>query len=89
MKKLTLLFRVVCLSCGDETCRHKLQTRLMKLNEHHITQSTKQAPDGDVHIPDDYAETFQMVDCQRCGGMLKPKVSFDVEIYVEISVLWV
>jgi NAD-dependent SIR2 family protein deacetylase len=33
-------------------------------------------PDGDVEISEEYAETFQVPVCRRCGGVLKPDVVF-------------
>lgn len=35
-----------------------------------------QGPDGDVIIPEEDGDSFKMVDCPACGGILKPKVIF-------------
>jgi NAD-dependent SIR2 family protein deacetylase len=33
-------------------------------------------PDGDLAIPDELVDRFRMVDCRRCGGVLKPDVVY-------------
>ncbi len=33
-------------------------------------------PDGDIELPDDLVDTFRIVPCRHCGGVLKPYVVF-------------
>ncbi|GAA4226864.1 NAD-dependent protein deacetylase [Actinomadura meridiana] len=73
------LSRVVCLACGDRSARERLDERLRAANpgwEARAADAGAVNPDGDVVIGDADAETFRVVDCERCGGVLKPDVIF-------------
>jgi NAD-dependent SIR2 family protein deacetylase len=74
------LDRVVCLECGDGTPREQLDHRLTAANRGWRATVTAKAtainPDGDVDLSDQALEAFRVVDCLRCGGVLKPDVVF-------------
>ena len=68
------LDRVVCLSCGEVTARDLLAARLADANTGWTATAGRLNPDGDVELED--AAGFEVVDCLRCGGVLKPDVVF-------------
>ncbi len=75
------LHRVICLSCGQRTARTELDRRLEAANpgwdEEVASQvSAARRPDGDAVLDDEAAESFQVVDCSACRGVLKPDVVF-------------
>lgn len=71
------LDRVKCLSCGDYYAREWLQGLLEQLNPKHIHGgSLTRRPDGDVDLEADAEADMQLVDCERCGGILMPDVVF-------------
>ncbi|HEY8480870.1 MAG TPA: NAD-dependent protein deacetylase [Spirillospora sp.] len=72
------LDRVVCLACGERTPRERLDERLRAANpgwEERVAEASVN-PDGDAVLGDDEAASFRVVDCERCGGLLKPDVIF-------------
>jgi len=71
------LARVRCLACGDLTSRDVLQERLLAANPSWSGYLTDVAPDGDAElgvVVDDAG--FEVVDCERCSGVLMPDVVF-------------
>ncbi|MFF9409791.1 NAD-dependent protein deacetylase [Streptomyces anandii] len=74
------LDRVVCLDCGVVGPRDELDARLLDANGEflaaHAAAGLRVNPDGDVELPDDLVDTFRVVPCPRCGGVLKPYVVF-------------
>ena len=71
------LHRVICLSCGQRTARAELHRRLAAANPDWDTESTALInPDGDAALADHAAESFLVVDCLACRGVLKPDVVF-------------
>ncbi len=70
------LARVVCLDCGDRTDRQELDRRLRAANQDWDGRATQITPDGDAVLSDGDVERFQVVDCERCTGVLKPDVVF-------------
>ena len=70
------LDRVVCLSCGATSSRVDLRSRLDEANRAWHATLTAVNPDGDVDLPDDQLDGFVVVDCRRCGGVLKPDVVY-------------
>jgi NAD-dependent deacetylase sirtuin 4 len=71
------LARVRCLQCGDLTSRDALQDRLLHANPAWSVHLTEIAPDGDAElgvVVDDAG--FEVVACERCGGVLMPDVVF-------------
>jgi NAD-dependent SIR2 family protein deacetylase len=70
------LARVVCLDCGVRTTRAALDARLRAVNRTWDAHVRAVNPDGDVQVDDDTVATGRIVDCDTCGGVLKPDVVF-------------
>ncbi|MFC5749754.1 NAD-dependent protein deacetylase [Actinomadura rugatobispora] len=70
------LDRVLCLGCGRRSPRRDLHDRLNEANPGWRDESAAINPDGDVALSDERIESFRTVDCDRCGGVLKPDVIF-------------
>ncbi|TDC83775.1 NAD-dependent protein deacetylase [Actinomadura sp. 7K507] len=72
------LDRVLCLSCGRRTPRARLDGRLRAANPGWDDRSADPRinPDGDAVLGAGEVEAFRVVDCERCGGVLKPDVIF-------------
>jgi NAD-dependent SIR2 family protein deacetylase len=70
------LDRVMCLSCGRRTPRQVLDQRLRAANPGWSAEVSAINPDGDAVLADDQIDSFQVVDCADCGGLLKPDVIF-------------
>lgn len=68
--------RVTCLGCRERTSRRVLQQQLAELNPEFLSLRASITPDGDADLGAvDYGK-FRLVDCERCGGILKPDVVF-------------
>jgi NAD-dependent SIR2 family protein deacetylase len=70
------LSRVICLRCGERTPRPELDQRLRAANPDWAAQARQVNPDGDAVLDDAATDRFNVVDCLRCGGVLKPDVIF-------------
>lgn len=70
------LDRVVCLSCGALFPRAAVHERIRMANPDWHAQAQIINPDGDAVIAEEFLETFVPVDCEQCGGMLKPDVVY-------------
>ncbi|MFN2540478.1 MAG: NAD-dependent protein deacetylase [Mycobacteriales bacterium] len=68
------LDRVACLDCGELSRRTELEVRLTAANPGWERGDRPLRPDGDVDLAD--TSGFVVVDCVRCGGLLKPDVVF-------------
>lgn len=71
--------RVICLSCGSAMARAALADRLEALNPGFIERAEAigglaVAPDADAVVAD--TASFRYLDCERCGGMLKPDIVY-------------
>ncbi|MBF6214657.1 NAD-dependent protein deacetylase [Nocardia puris] len=70
--------RVRCLDCSALISRMTLAERLDAANPHFAELATatgiEVAPDADAVVAD--TATFRMVDCARCGGLLKPDIVY-------------
>lgn len=79
-KRLTELHgcthRVICLGCDDISVREDLQRRFKALNPEWTAHAGSVAPDGDVFLEDEQVLNFRVPSCDRCGGILKPEVTF-------------
>lgn len=79
-KRLTELHgcthRVICLGCADISARENLQRHFEALNPDWTAYAGAMAPDGDVFLADDQVLNFRVPPCERCGGILKPEVTF-------------
>jgi NAD-dependent SIR2 family protein deacetylase len=70
---------VVCLSCGDRRPRLEVGLRLDAVNRGFRDTALRGGtlrPDGDVALDAAAVRGFRVVDCRRCGGVLKPDVVF-------------
>jgi NAD-dependent SIR2 family protein deacetylase len=67
---------VVCLDCGTRSTREDLDARLRAVNADWQAHVTAINPDGDVDLAEGALDGFTPVDCEVCGGMLKPDVVF-------------
>lgn len=70
------LHRVVCLGCGAASARSELDEALRTANAGWSAPVEQRNPDGDVDLPGQAVRRFTVVDCRRCGGLLKPDVVF-------------
>ncbi len=70
------LEEVVCLGCRAVSSRHALQKRLLALNPGWTDRTAALAPDGDAELPRSATASFRVPACPRCGGVLKPNVTF-------------
>ncbi|KAI1232959.1 hypothetical protein IHE44_0006146 [Lamprotornis superbus] len=68
--------RVFCLACGDRILRSELQEHFEALNPTWKAEALDVAPDGDVFLTDEQVCNFQVPACRKCGGILKPDVTF-------------
>jgi NAD-dependent SIR2 family protein deacetylase len=68
------LHRVVCLSCWSRTSRLALDSRLRAANPSWTSLAGAVNPDGDAALEE--TAGFVVVDCEECGGVLKPDVVF-------------
>ncbi|MFQ6398150.1 Sir2 family NAD-dependent protein deacetylase [Nocardia sp. KC 131] len=70
--------RVRCLGCAALISRMRLAERLEAANLGFAADAkasgVEVAPDADAVITD--TDNFRMVDCERCGGMLKPDIVY-------------
>jgi NAD-dependent SIR2 family protein deacetylase len=70
---------VVCLGCGGRSDRARLDARLRVVNPDLTATATtvSDRPDGDVELPEDEVDSFELVGCEACGcDLLKPDVVF-------------
>ena len=74
---------VVCLDCGAEFPRADVQERLAETNAEWLDETSHLrgeeadfAPDGDANLASEVVGRFRVVECERCGGVLKPAVVF-------------
>lgn len=70
------LDRVKCLGCRMAFRRDRFQSELERLNPGWGDASATVAPDGDARLGDVDTESFEVPECPRCGGILKPAVVF-------------
>lgn len=69
------LDKVECLQCDARFSRTLIQEQLLRLNPGYADVSAGTAPDGDVLLERSF-EDFVLVNCDHCGGQLKPSVVF-------------
>lgn len=68
--------RVVCLACLERFDRAEVQIWLEKRNPDWHYGEAVVAPDADAVVREVDVASFEVVDCPRCGGDLKPDVVF-------------
>jgi len=66
---------VECLGCESLFSRSRLQQRLSALNPGFDGATAATAPDGDARLERRW-DDFVLVNCDHCGGILKPTVVF-------------
>lgn len=67
---------VKCLNCGFKFSRYLLQKKFKEVNPHFHVMSEEVRPDADVDIDPSVVDTFNLVNCEKCDGILKPDVVF-------------
>lgn len=67
---------VLCLGCGQRIPRPRLDQRLRAANSDWAARAAEITPDGDALLADEDLAGFRVVDCESCGGVLKPDVVF-------------
>lgn len=86
------VYIVACLQCGFSIDRDSFQEQVKELNPKWASAienleiadpgsdknfGMQQRPDGDIEIDEKFwEEDFEIPNCQKCGGMLKPDVVF-------------
>lgn len=68
--------RVVCLACLERFDRAEVQVWLEERNPDWHYGDAEVAPDADAVVGEGDVASFEVVDCPRCGGDLKPDVVF-------------
>jgi NAD-dependent SIR2 family protein deacetylase len=70
------LAQIACLGCRGISPRRDLIGRLNAANADFAARVTAINPDGDVELDDADLDGFTIVDCEACGGILKPDVVY-------------
>ncbi|XP_063769203.1 NAD-dependent protein lipoamidase sirtuin-4, mitochondrial [Pseudophryne corroboree] len=68
--------RVICLDCQTVINRSELQEKFLALNPVWNEHAHGVSPDGDVFLTDEQVSNFCVPACDKCGGILKPQVTF-------------
>lgn len=66
---------VLCLQCGFRCNRDDFHHWCAELNPDYTEYSAVAAPDGDADLEIDFS-SFEVPDCPRCAGIMKPDVVF-------------
>ncbi len=70
---------VVCLDCEARSLREEMQQRILQANPEWADGPFRTAaalPDGDAQVDVPSDGSFRVPECLRCGGVLKPDVTF-------------
>jgi NAD-dependent SIR2 family protein deacetylase len=67
---------VECLGCKARRSRCEMQRQLRAANPEFAPENVAFAPDGDADLESADFDGFDVPDCDRCGGILKPAVVF-------------
>lgn len=67
--------QVLCMACGYRSSRDEVHDRCAALNPAFTGLSAGSAPDGDADLEVDFSG-FEVANCPRCDGILKPDVVF-------------
>ena len=72
---------VVCLSCAAEYSRREYHSRLGNLNQQWYKENANidnpiLRADGDAELSEANFETFKVLGCELCSGVLMPKIVF-------------
>ncbi|GMG87227.1 NAD-dependent protein deacetylase [Biformimicrobium ophioploci] len=66
---------VVCMGCGARSERQRIHDHSAAMNPSFLQHQAGAAPDGDAQLELDFSK-FLVIDCEHCGGILKPDVVF-------------
>lgn len=66
---------VTCMTCHYQMMRHAMHSEMARMNPAFAVLNATHAPDGDADLETDFS-TFRVLDCPRCGGILKPDVVY-------------
>ena len=66
---------VACMACGYQMMRHAMHSEMARMNPAFAALDARHAPDGDADLETDFS-TFNVLDCPRCKGILKPQVVY-------------
>lgn len=69
-------YQVKCTNCGYNFSRYILQDILKSLNKVINFEAIEIRPDGDVELDVKFVNEFQIANCDRCNGILKPNIVF-------------
>jgi NAD-dependent SIR2 family protein deacetylase len=67
---------VRCMDCEARSDREEMQQELLRRNPRWSCLDAHDAPDGDADLQGLDFSSFDVPDCRRCGGLLKPDVVF-------------
>ena len=67
---------VLCMGCGQRTSREQWQEKLAAANPSWDSDTDDYAPDGDAKLREEDVIKFVTLDCESCGGLVKPDVVF-------------
>ena len=67
---------VTCVTCGLKFSREYIQNLLIEKNPKFAEITGKILPDGDAKIDNVNYQSFNVLDCPNCGGILKPDTVF-------------
>lgn len=68
--------RVRCMSCDRLYDRNHIHQEMLDSNPDYANFTAAAAPDGDAELEHIDFSRFQVIDCDDCGGLLKPDVVF-------------
>ncbi|CAH1801344.1 unnamed protein product [Owenia fusiformis] len=69
-------YRIMCLGCDNMFPRTQLQDMIAAENPNWSAASAEHAPDGDVALSPEQVAGFKVPNCNKCGGTLKPDITF-------------
>lgn len=68
--------QVRCMSCERRYNRIKIHERIAQQNPQFTITEAVARPDGDADLETEAFNTFKVLDCESCGGVLKPDVVY-------------
>lgn len=66
---------VSCMACGYQMMRYAMHAEMARMNPRFAMLDAGHAPDGDADLETDFS-TFEVLNCARCSGILKPDVVY-------------
>lgn len=68
--------RVKCMGCEYDFDRRDIHQQMAVLNPQFANMQAMARPDGDADLESDAFAKFKVLDCDHCGGVLKPDVVY-------------